>query len=68
MEALTFGSDPWRSRGRYAEAMSMLNEARSDAELYARPGLAGWLAFYLGNCLGAMYRLDEAQAELAGFP
>jgi tetratricopeptide (TPR) repeat protein len=64
VEALVFGSDPWRSRGRYHEAMAMLDEARGDAELYARPGLSAWLAFYRGNTLGAMYRLDEAQVEL----
>ncbi|MGH2911748.1 MAG: SIR2 family protein [Solirubrobacteraceae bacterium] len=65
VRALTFGSDPWRSRGRYAEAMAMLDQARSDVELYAQPNLAGWMAFYRGNCLGAMHRLDEAHMELA---
>lgn len=64
VDALTFGSDPWRSRGRYADALAMLDEARSDAEMYARPTFAGWLPFYVGNCLGAMHELDAAQAEL----
>jgi tetratricopeptide (TPR) repeat protein len=64
VEGLTFGSDPLRSRGRYHEALALCEEAMSDAELYATHGALPWALFYRGNCLGAMYRIDEALSDL----
>jgi len=63
--ARVFGADPLRSRGRYREALALLDEAYTDAELFARAYFMFWPRFYRGTCLASMGELDEGLAELA---
>jgi len=52
--ALIFGSDVYRSVGKFRQALAQLDEAFADNELYVRPFVRGWGCFYRGlaRCAG----------------
>jgi tetratricopeptide (TPR) repeat protein len=64
VEAMTFGSDMLRSRGRYREALQQIEEIFADTELYTRPYARGWARFYRGWIIGAMGDVAAGLADL----
>lgn len=62
--ARIFGADMLRSRGRYREALDMLDEAYTDSALYSRAYWKAWPRWYRGATLASMGQLGDGLAEL----
>ena len=62
--ARTFAADMLRSRGRYREAMRLLDQALTDGDLFARTYYKPWPRFYHGILLASMGELNDGLAEL----
>lgn len=59
-----FAADLLRSRGRYREALSLLEEALSDSALFARSYYKPWPHFYHAITIASMGDLDRGLTEL----
>jgi len=59
-----FAADMLRSRGRYREALRMLEEALTDGALFARSYYKPWPRFYHAITIASMGDLDDGFAEL----
>jgi len=62
--ARAFAADLLRSRGRYRQALGMLEEALSDGALFARSYYKPWPRFYHAITIASMGALDKGLAEL----